>query len=230
MIVPGKLSQTYNVNGKHKSLSAIMRTRRFKSLNDVIERILKKKDRCSILDVGGSEYYWNLDKGFLSRYSGNVSITITNIDHRETEFADKQLFKSKIGDATDPRLYEGNYDFIHSNSVIEHVGNWDQIRAMASNIVNSGLPYYVQTPNYWFPVEPHFRTVGFQWLPLNMRAKMLLSKQRGFRAAESYDEAMAEVESIHLLTFSQMRLLFPNAEIARERLWPFTKSMMAIQC
>lgn len=230
MIEAGELASTYVVaDGKPKSFAATMRTRRFKIINSIIEEIVARKGRCSILDVGGSEYYWKLNSDFVSTNASRLTVTITNLDAGEVEFQDNRVFRFKSGDATTPELYQGPFDFIHSNSVIEHVGNWNNIHAMASNIIATGLPYYVQTPNFWFPMEPHFRTIGFQYLPLDTRAKMLLKKRRGFRIARTYDEAMQEVESVNLLTASQMSRLFPDAELVREYVGPFTKSMMVLR-
>ena len=38
-----------------------------------------------------------------------------------------------------------DYDLIHSNSVIEHVGRWKDIRDMARHIEQGAKPYFVQT-------------------------------------------------------------------------------------
>jgi hypothetical protein len=119
---------------------------------------------------------------------------------------------------------------VFSNSVIEHVGAWPAVRAMARSIVGSGKPYYVQTPNFWFPIEPHFRFLGWQWMPESWRAALMLRRQRGFRKkSESYDDAMAEIESVKLLTKRQMRELFPGAVVHTEWFAALPKSFMAIR-
>jgi hypothetical protein len=100
---------------------------------------------------------------------------------------------------------------------------------MADNIVRQPRPYYLQTPNYWFPVEPHYRTIGFQWLPTGARASLLAKRPRGFRSATDYDAAMENIESVNLLSYGQMRRLFPDAEIIRERFLFLTKSFMAVR-
>ena len=94
----------------------------------------------------------------------------------------------------------------------------------------SGIPYYVQTPSFWFPLEPHFRQVGFQWLPESMRARRQMRKKLGFREkCSNWDLAMASIESVKLLTYTQMAALFPDPTIYRERVGPLTKSYMAIK-
>ncbi len=45
-----------------------------------------------------------------------------------------------------------------------------------------------ETPNYWFPFEPHFRTVGFQYLPERLRVMMLRRFALGFFQKFTSDE------------------------------------------
>jgi hypothetical protein len=197
-------------------------------LNNYIKRIIAQKSQCRILDIGGTEAYWELNEEFLVNNRENISIVLANIGE-SSAVGQKGLFRFVQGDALEKSTYDGDFDFIHSNSVIEHVGGWQQIRKMAGLIAASGKPYYVQTPNFWFPVEPHFRMIGYQWLPVDTRAKLLLRKPRGFRQASHYDGAVAEVESVQLLTKSQMRLLFPDADILEEKIGPLTKSFIAVK-
>jgi hypothetical protein len=101
---------------------------------------------------------------------------------------------------------------------------------MAAEIRRLAPHYYVQTPNFGFPIEPHFRMPFFHWLPETMRASMLLRWRKiGFRRAETLERAMALVQEIHLLTGRHMAHLFPDAKIRRERVGPFVKSLIAIR-
>jgi hypothetical protein len=87
---------------------------------------------------------------------------------------------------------------------------------MAQEVRRLAAHYYVQTPNFGFPIEPHFRAALFHWLPEPTRAAALIRKKLGFRGAEDYDDAMTLVLEVHLLTVRQMRNLFPDAQIKRE--------------
>ncbi|WP_157961327.1 SAM-dependent methyltransferase [Microvirga flavescens] len=210
------------------SIPSIMRRRRFQIVNRLIQDIIDKKGSCRILDIGGTHYYWALDDDYLNERRGKVTIIVANVDEPTEE--KNELCEYVVGDATAQDIYESyDYDLIHSNSVIEHVGAWPKVKAMADHIRASQRAYYIQTPNYWFPVEPHFRSVGFQWLPESTRASMLMKRQRGFRGpAKNWDDAMDLVESVKLLTASQLRGLFPEAALLRERIGPLTKSFMVV--
>jgi hypothetical protein len=213
-----------------RSLPSRMRRRRFSVVNELIAGVLGRQDMCTILDIGGTESYWQLNEAFLREHRGRMRIVTVNLWRPLNAQTDGSLFEHLIGDATAEEPYKAcKFDLIHSNSVIEHVGGWQKIRAMADHIRSSGRPYYLQTPNFWFPMEPHFRTLGFQWLPAHWRAQLLIKGRRGFREASSWDQAMASVESVNLLSVRQIRELFPDAELKYERIGPLVKSFMVIK-
>lgn len=58
-----------------------------------------------------------------------------------------------------------SFEIVFSNSVIEHLGSPEQQRAFVLEISRLGQKYWVQTPNRWFPFEPHLLTSFVQWLP-----------------------------------------------------------------
>jgi len=111
---------------------------------------------------------------------------------------------------------DGSFDIAYSNSVIEHLDPGDRER-FAGEIRRVADRYLVQTPNRWFPVEPHVLLPGFQFLPKSARRRL-------WRLGVSKDE----FADIRLLDASELRRLFPDAVILRERLGGLTKSLIAI--
>ena len=145
-----------------RSLPSIMRRRRFRVVNRLIGSIIDRKGSCRILDIGGTDYYWKLNSDFLNDNNGRIRIVCANVE--KSEAPANGLCEYVVADATMPDVYASDeFDFIHSNSVIEHVGSWSRIAAMAEQI-RTKRAFYVQTPNFWFPIEPHFRRVGYQWM------------------------------------------------------------------
>jgi hypothetical protein len=112
--------------------------------------------------------------------------------------------------------------------VIEHVGGIEDQSKMANEIRRVGRRYFVQTPNAYFPIEPHFLVPGFQFMPAQMRALLLTKARLGWMPREpSLSKALETVSSIRLLTTAEMRHLFPEAKIYKERFFGMTKSIVA---
>ena len=163
-----------------------------------------------ILDVGGTADYW---RALPTLYGlPNVEIIVCNLD--KDEFDEANL-KVRHGDATSLPFVDMSFDIVHSNSVIEHVGNWSNMQAMAKEVRRLAPVYFVQTPNYWFPLEPHFRLPFVQFLP-----KPLHNRLR---------DRVWPGHHIELLTARGMRSLFPDAALERERFAGLTKSLIAVR-
>lgn len=226
LIVPVHARDPYK---NRKSIEFSFRAKRFMEIRRLMEEILAEKGSCHVLDLGGSEKYWLIGEDFIRENRERLHFTIINPEPQESR--DTDLFTFSVGDATDPDLFKGQtFDLIHSNSVIEHVGDWDAISRFAENTRKLGTRYYMQTPNFWFPYEPHFRFPGFQWLPVSVRAFLMTRMKLGFFARQtSYKEAKWHVDSIRLLSTREIARLFPDAQIKKERVFGLPKSIMAIR-
>lgn len=113
------------------------------------------------------------------------------------------------------------FDVAFSNSVIEHVPRARQ-EAFAAEIRRVADRYYVQTPNRFFPVEPHYQLPLFQFLPERLRRALNRRFTLGWQAKGAWEE-------ITLLSARDLRRLFPDAEIHRERFLGMTKSLIAVR-
>ncbi|MDO8426914.1 MAG: methyltransferase type 11, partial [Deltaproteobacteria bacterium] len=81
-----------------------------------------------------------------------------------------------------------------------------------------------QTPNYYFPVEPHIRLPFFQFLPLGLRAALaVIIKGKSFR---NYAKVKSAVAGVNLLTRAELEKLFPDGKIEEEKLMGLVKSFM----
>jgi 2-polyprenyl-3-methyl-5-hydroxy-6-metoxy-1,4-benzoquinol methylase len=137
-------------------------------------------------------------------------------------------FTSVAGDAADLSRYAAaSFDVVLSNSVIEHVETYERQAAMASEVQRVGRRFFVQTPNRWFPLEPHFLFPFFQFLPLEMRVLLLGRFDLGWhKRVRDKRAARAEVLSIRLMSGAELRRLFPGATMYRERFLGVTKSFV----
>lgn len=179
-----------------------------------------------ILDIGGTHAFWN-SIGF--KYSKNCEFTLLNL--ADIEIPEGVTgFKSIRGDATDMReIADNSYDLVFSNSCIEHVGKKPEWKKMVSEMRRTGKYYFLQTPNRAFFMEPHFLMPWFQFLPMKMKAFILLHFRFGwFKYIRTREEALEAADSIHLLSYKDVKELFPDGTIKKERFLGMTKSFMVM--
>lgn len=202
------------------------RLHRFQQLKPMIDRIIAEKGHCRIADIGGTEYYWGIFSDYVN--ANPVEINLINL---KAVAVRNPKFKSLAGNATDLKDIPDNaYDLVHSNSVIEHVGSWNAMLAMADNVRRIAPSYFVQTPNFWFPYEPHFRAPFFHWLPEPTRCWLLMRFNLGFGGKRpTVHSAMRGLQSSSLLGKAQVEALFPDAAIISEKVFGLTKSFMAVR-
>jgi hypothetical protein len=128
------------------------------------------------------------------------------------------------------QISNNHYDIAFSNSVIEHVGMWSDMKAMAMEVRRVARRYLVQTPYYWFPIEPHARTPFLHWLPEPVAYRIVMNFKCGFwTKAQTVDDAVSTVQSARLLDRRQFQALFPDAELRLERFIGITKSLIAVR-
>ncbi|MGD1807352.1 methyltransferase domain-containing protein [Dapis sp. BLCC M126] len=65
------------------------------------------------------------------------------------------------------------FDLAFSNSVIEHLYNWESQLEFANEIQRIAPKYFVQTPSKIFPVETHFLTPLIHYLPKNIQKNLV---------------------------------------------------------
>ncbi len=211
------------------SWSANLRAKRFELFTSLMTSISTQQNPINILDVGGVADFWERS-GLLEIDSINIRIKTININPFYEQHGTKNLnIKTMTGDATNMhQFHDQEFDVIFSNSVIEHVGNYDAQCRMASEIMRVGKKYFIQTPNFYFPIEPHFLFLGFQFLPISIRTELLNNYKLGWMKREpDKNEARNVVESIKLLNKNQFFSLFPGANCYEEKFFGLTKSFIA---
>ena len=109
---------------------------------------------------------------------------------------------------------DGEFDLVYCSSVIEHVPPARRA-AFAREIRRVGRGWFVQTPAWSFPLEPHALLPFAHWLPVGLR--------------RSYWKfgAAGEWEEISLLKRIEVEALFGPA--LAERVGPLTKSWVCVQ-
>ncbi len=136
----------------------------------------------------------------------------------------------KVGDACDlSEFADDSFDIVHSNSVIEHVGSWAKMSGFAKEVRRLAPAYYVQTPNFWFPVDPHFyRVPMIHWLPPAARASVHCKVKAGWAGpAKDVDSGMRLAESNNMLSLTQMKHLSRLHHLSLSG-WPYCLSRSSL--
>jgi len=182
-------------------------------LRQQIERLSNHLRRpIVVLDVGGRPDYWE-NVGYQSiREIRLLNVDVNEIDRQMVA----EIFTSEIGDARALNGYDDkSVDLVHSNSVIEHVGPWPDMVAMASEMQRVGLAGWVQTPAWEFPIEPHFRLPFVHWFASPIRrASLRLSRDYGDLDVSA---RRRHIDRINLLSYPEIRSLFPACDIYVEK-------------
>ena len=196
-------------------------------LTGLIRGVLVRRGQCRILDIGGTQSFWRTWRDMIDWRM--VRITCLNLPGSDVD--EDGPAEMRIGDARSiPEYRDRAFDICFSNSVIEHVGLWSDMSAMAAEIRRLAPAYMIQTPNYWFPVEPHARTPFLHWLPEPLAYRIVMARKCGFwTKAATVDDALRTLQSARLLDARQMGALFPDALIRRERFMGLTKSLIAVR-
>jgi hypothetical protein len=198
-----------------------MRDRRFARFARLVEPLPRP---LRIVDLGGTSTFWER-RGWAGRSDAHV--TLVNLEREERRHANLEPVE---GDATDLSAFgDLSFDVAFSNSVIEHLVDFERQAAMAREVRRVARAYWVQTPNFWFPVEPHFLFPGWQWLPEGVRVALVRRRAWGWRGpCPDPAEARRLVREIRLLRRSEIARLFPGARILPERFCGLVKSWVAV--
>ena len=216
-----KFLRKYADNTRNDSIVNKWRRKRFSVFTQLVKGLPKP---VKILDVGGTENFW-VQMGFTG--NNDALITLLNTKQINTSYIN---FTYTYGDARDLKAYVDNeFDVVFSNSVIEHVGDFNDQQKMANEIRRVGKKYYLQTPNYYFPIEPHFLFPFFQFLPMEVKVFLTMKFKLGwFEKCITKNEAMELVNSIRLLKRNEIEMLFPDGRILKEKVFGLTKSFMVV--
>jgi len=186
--------------------------------------IMKPGPQEVVLDVGGYHEMWRQ-----SGYEG--PLVCLNLETPERYKIFGQLpgnCRYVQGDARSLELPDQSFDIVFSNSVIEHVGTWEDQHAFARETARVGKRYWIQTPNKHFPIEPHMNFPYFQFLPRALQERLALVWPLSYPRRDGYrgEEMKSVVRSIRLLTIKEMRELYPTGVLWQERFGPLVKSIV----
>jgi hypothetical protein len=206
--VPGSLSSRFRA-GRWQQF-----TLRFPDISDM-----------TVIDLGGNVETWTA-----APVQPKQVVTL-NLSGAQTA-SPVDWIEVRTGDACDPDAVVGEFDLVFSNSVMEHVGGHERRERFAETVSRLAPHHWIQTPNRWFPVEPHWVCPGFQFLPRS--AQVWLSRYwplGHFRCGSStpYHVVLRDIMAIDLMTARELAYYFPESTILKERVAGLAKSIIAVR-
>lgn len=199
-----------NIHDIYAIFARYFRTKRMRSF----QKEFDVKPNTKVLDVGGSDFNWKLLPDLpkpimVNLYTAKSDSLYVVADGRYLPFRDK------------------SFDIVYSNSVIEHLRTIENQQLFADECRRVGRRYYVQTPNKFFPVEPHFLTPIIHYFPKEIQKKLI--RYTILALLTTTNEANKMLEEVRLLDKNELQNLFPDAEIWHERFLGLTKSLIAVR-
>lgn len=179
-----------------------------------------------VIDLGGYARNWEVAP------ARPKHLTVVNLDGSG---ADQGGGACRVvrGDACDlpPELFDESFDLVYSNSLLEHLGGRWRRQAFARAVDRLAPHCWIQTPSPTFPIEPHWVFPAFHLLPTSVQARIAARWPFGSEdtSRQSFTQIVDACLSVELVSATEMRALFPGAEILRERAFAMTKSLIAVR-
>ena len=188
-----------------------LRTRKLK----LLLQLLGTGEQGSLLDVGGGQ---GLLEECLPLYRAFRKVVLVNLAVPRVNCEGHDGIRGVIGDGCSLPFRDRAFDWVFSNAVIEHVGDWKKQRQFADEIRRvASKGYFVATPNKWFPIDPHTLLPLYQFIPRGLQRKVV-GYSPGF---------MREYEEINLLSRGQVQSLFPESVVTETGVPVFPNSIIS---
>jgi hypothetical protein len=207
----------------HRILNVVIKPFRKRRMTKFL-KVIDPQPSERILDVGGTIFNWKL----IDYKNDVVLLNLSAPKNIDIELPSN--FSFVVGDGTALQYGDKEYDICFSNSVVEHVGSLEKQKMFAQEVCRVGKRIWIQTPAKSFFLEPHYITPFIHWLPKHYQKRLL----RNFsiwglitRPTQQYIDDT--VDQTRLLTFEEIRDLFPDCTIRRERFLFMTKAYLIIR-
>ena len=207
-------------------LSRISRQRKL----ELFSATMKPDGQMAVLDVG-AEANPNGNRGLqlIDSYSWKNNLCAINLSSEHISMINRHYpeIKATTGDACKLPWPDKHFDIIYSNAVIEHVGDFEKQKQMASEIMRVGKRWFVTTPNRWYPFEFHLRLPLVTWLPRH--GYLLAGSIVGFNhKRKKYTFRMKKYSGLRLMTATELKECFPDSRIIKQRVTFMAETLIAV--
>lgn len=214
-----RFKNIFKASRDKESLGSKFRHLRMQYFLKLIEPLQKP---LKILDVGGTEYLW---EQIGLKEDMNYSITLLNLSRQNVT---GKNFKSIAGDATDLSNFKDNtFDIVFSNSVIEHLYTKDNQKKMSKEVMRVGKYYFIQTPNKYFFLEPHYLLPFIHFFSKSIQYFILTRTKLSRLRKWNPDLAKRYTDEIRLISHNEIKKMFLGSFVWKEKFLGFNKSFIA---
>jgi SAM-dependent methyltransferase len=206
-------------------LSAVSRRRKL----ELFYETMQPAPRMRVLDLGAEI---ESDTGdclqFIDKYPWKDKITAANIDPDPVRLIAQRHpeVEAVVADALKLPWPDTYFDIVYSNAVIEHVGQLEDQKQMASEIMRVGKQWFVTTPNRWYPFEFHLRLPFVTWLPGQAYLKVG-RVVRYSHVRRRYVMGM-HCSGIRLMTAAELMACFPGGRVIKQRVTFMAETLIAV--
>lgn len=175
-----------------------------------------------VCDVGGSRHFWE------KQNAENVpsDLTLVNIrdDGQARSFTGAMdQFKVVLYDGETLPFPDKSFDVAVCNSVIEHVPL--HLRAnLVREIKRISNYYFIQTPAFVFPIEPHFFCPALHWLPREVARRAVRFSPWRYLSKPTDEHIQDYFNEIQILTLKEFEGYAPGSKRFNEMFLGVPKS------
>ena len=203
-----------------------IRTNAAKNRSRIFRRYIANLPRpLSIIDLGGASDMW---KRWGVTELDQLHLTLVNNHHIDKSHQEEAPFGSYIQKQTEDVLTLSP-SFLRGFDLTSREA---QLR-LAAAIMQSGRPYFIQVPNKKSLVDPHFPhpfAPFFASFPMRLRAALLTLHSLGSgNRSPNYQEALKRMRFYTPIGATDLKDIFPEAEIEIERIFGMPISLIAIR-
>jgi SAM-dependent methyltransferase len=190
---------------------------------------MKASKGMKVLDIG-AEVNPDGDRGLqlIDSYPWKNNLCAINLSSEHISRI-KQYYpeiEATVGDACKLPWPDKHFDIIYSNAVIEHVGDFEKQKKMASEIMRVGKRWFVTTPNRWYPFEFHMRLPFVTWLPGS--AYLRVGKIISYNHVRKKYMFGINHDGLRLMAARELKLCFPYSTIIKQRITFMAETLVAI--
>ena len=176
---------------------------------DIINNQIILNNINDVLDIGTTSDTENKSSNFIIKNLKNIK-NFNSISNQliTSSFFKKKLQKSIIKNFSEYEIENFKSDLVVSNATIEHVGNYNNQKAMVSNMIKlSKKMVIISNPYRYHPLEFHTKIPFIHWLPKKIHRKILKNFNLTFYSKE---------ENLNLLSESDLSSFIENEKITSE--------------